>query len=57
MSNVILVGVMVGIGLIPLDKKVIEQVLRERFPRAEAFGSNMKAFDKGVELAENIHKN
>jgi indolepyruvate ferredoxin oxidoreductase beta subunit len=50
-ANVILVGVLVGIGVIPLDKKAIEVELQERFPKAGAFETNMKAFDKGMELA------
>jgi indolepyruvate ferredoxin oxidoreductase beta subunit len=51
-ANVILVGVLVGIGLIPIDKKAIELELRERFPKADAFETNMKALDKGIELAK-----
>ena len=51
-ANVILVGVLVGIVLIPIDKKAIELELRERFPKAKAFKTNMKAFDKGIELAK-----
>jgi indolepyruvate ferredoxin oxidoreductase beta subunit len=50
-ANVILVGVLVGIGLLPLDKKAIELELRDRFPKVQAFETNMKAFDRGVELA------
>ena len=48
MANVILVGALVGSGLLPLEKKSLEPVLQERFPRA--FEANMAAFDKGVEL-------
>ena len=50
-ANVILVGVLLGIGLLPLDKEVVELELRERFPKTKAFETNMKALDKGIELA------
>jgi len=50
MANVILVGALVGSGLLPLEKKSLEPVLQERFPRA--FEANMAAFDKGVELVK-----
>ncbi len=48
MANVILVGALVGSGLLPLEKKSLEPVLQERFPRA--FEANIVAFDKGAEL-------
>ena len=50
-ANVILVGVLLGIGLLPLDREVVELELRERFPKKQAFETNMKALDKGMELA------
>ncbi|MFP3999196.1 MAG: indolepyruvate oxidoreductase subunit beta [Desulfobacterales bacterium] len=48
-ANVILAGALAGAGVVPLDREVMEPVLRERFPKA--FDINMKAFDKGLELA------
>jgi indolepyruvate ferredoxin oxidoreductase beta subunit len=48
MANVILVGALVGSGLLPLDRKSMEPLLQERFPKALEI--NMKAFDKGIEL-------
>ena len=48
MANVILVGALVGSGLLPLERKSLEPVIEERFPRA--FEVNMAAFDRGVEL-------
>ncbi len=48
MANVILVGALVGTGLLPLDRKSIEPILQERFPKV--FDINMKAFDRGMEL-------
>ena len=50
MANVILVGALVGSGVLPLDRKVMEPVLEERFPKALEI--NMKALDKGIELME-----
>jgi indolepyruvate ferredoxin oxidoreductase beta subunit len=49
MANVILVGALVGSGLLPLERKSLEPVIEERFPKA--FKVNMAAFDRGVELA------
>lgn len=50
MANVILVGALVGSGVLPLDRKAMEPVLRERFPNA--LDINMKALDRGIELME-----
>jgi indolepyruvate ferredoxin oxidoreductase, beta subunit len=50
MANVILVGVLVGSGLLPLDRKAMEAVLQERFPKA--LDINLKALDKGIELVK-----
>ena len=48
-ANVILVGALIGCGVLPLDEKSVEPVLRESFPRE--FEVNMIAFNKGVQLA------
>ncbi len=48
MANVVLVGALVGSGVLPLDRKVMEPVLLERF--GKAIDINMKALDKGIEL-------
>lgn len=50
MANVILVGALVGSGVLPLDREIMEPVLRERFPKA--LDINMKALDKGFELVK-----
>lgn len=50
-ANVILVGALIGCGVLPLDEKSVEPVLRESFPRE--FEVNMIAFNKGVQLAVN----
>lgn len=50
MANVILVGALVGSGILPLDRKGVEPVLRERFPKS--IDINLKAFDKGIELVK-----
>jgi indolepyruvate ferredoxin oxidoreductase beta subunit len=52
LANVILVGALVGSGILPLDRKAMEPVLQERFPKA--IDINMKALDKGIELAEHL---
>ncbi len=48
-ANVILVGALIGCGVLPLEEKSVEPVLRESFPKE--FEANMIAFNKGVELA------
>ncbi|MBW2092734.1 MAG: indolepyruvate oxidoreductase subunit beta [Deltaproteobacteria bacterium] len=50
MANVILVGALVGSGILPLDRKVMEPVLKERFPKT--LDVNMEALDKGIELVK-----
>ncbi len=50
MANVILVGALVGSGILPLDRKAMEPVLKERFPKV--IDINMKALDKGIELVK-----
>jgi len=52
MANVVLVGALVGSGVLPLTRKSMEPVLRERFPKAVDI--NLKAFDKGVELIKQL---
>jgi indolepyruvate ferredoxin oxidoreductase beta subunit len=47
-ANVILMGVLIAAGVLPLDKKSLEPVFREHFP--EEFKSNMVAFTRGMEL-------
>ncbi len=48
-ANVILVGALIGCGVLPLDEKSVEPVLRESFPKE--FEANMMAFSKGMQLA------
>ena len=48
-ANVILIGALIGSGVLPLDKKSLEPILRENFPKE--FEANMIAFNKGMELA------
>jgi len=50
MANVVLAGVLVGSGILPLDRKSMEPVMRERFPKA--IDLNMKAFDQGIKLVK-----
>ena len=47
-ANVLLIGTLTGLGILPLDRESLEPVIKERFPKA--FEANMAAFDKGAEL-------
>ncbi|MCK4723736.1 MAG: 2-oxoacid:acceptor oxidoreductase family protein, partial [Dehalococcoidia bacterium] len=47
-ANTILVGALIGSGVLPLDKKSVEPVLREAFPKEVE--ANMTAFEKGMKL-------
>lgn len=47
-ANVILLGALICSGLLPLDKKSMESVLQEAFPKEVK--ANMIAFNKGMEL-------
>ncbi len=47
-ANTILIGSLIGLGILPLNREAMESVIRDRFPKA--FELNMKAFDKGMEL-------
>lgn len=48
-ANVILIGALIRSGVLPLDKKAVESVLRETFPKA--IEANMTAFNRGMEMA------
>ncbi len=48
LTNVILIGALMGLEMMPLDIHVMEAILKERFPRALEL--NLKAFAKGMEL-------
>lgn len=47
-ANAILIGALIGSGVLPLDKKSVEPILREAFPKEVE--ANMAAFSKGMEL-------
>lgn len=49
-ANVILIGAIIGSGVLPLDEKSVEPILRETFPKE--IEANMKAFNKGMELVK-----
>lgn len=49
-ANAILIGAVVGSSVLPLDKKSVEPVLRETFPKE--IDANLTAFNKGIELAK-----
>ena len=48
LANVILIGALIGADILPLDRKSLEPVLKQRFPKE--FEANMIAFNKGMEL-------
>ena len=47
-ANAILIGVLIGSEVLPLDKKSVEPVLRETFPKE--IEANLVAFNKGIKL-------
>ncbi len=47
-ANTILIGALIGSGILPLDRKSMEPIIQERFPKAVEL--NMMAFDRGMEL-------
>ena len=47
-ANTILIGSLIGLGVLPLDREAMMLELKDRFPKA--FDLNMKAFDRGMEL-------
>jgi indolepyruvate ferredoxin oxidoreductase beta subunit len=49
-ANIILIGALIGTSLLPLDRKAMEPVLREDFPKQ--FDANIKFLDKGMELVK-----
>lgn len=50
LANVILAGGLIGADILPLEKNPFESLLQERFPKA--FEINLKAFNRGLELAK-----
>lgn len=49
-ANAILIGALIGSGVLPLDRKALEPVLRETFPKE--IETNLEAFHKGVNLVK-----
>ncbi len=47
-ANVILIGALIRSDVLPLDKKAVEPILQETFPKE--IEANMTAFSKGMEL-------
>lgn len=48
LANMILLGSLTGLGVLPLDKKTMEMMIREQFPKA--FDANVMALNKGLEV-------
>ena len=51
-TNVILLGVLVGSGFLPLTKESVMPIIEERFPE-KLFVPNTEALEKGIELIGN----
>lgn len=49
-ANIVLIGALIGTGLLPLDRKSMESMIREDFPKE--FDVNIKLIDKGMEIVE-----
>jgi len=49
-ANAILIGALIGSGVLPLDKKSVEPVLWEVFPKE--IEANLEAFNKGIKLVK-----
>jgi len=49
-ANVILIGALIATGVLPLDQRSVEPVLRETFPNE--IEANMVAYRKGIELVK-----
>lgn len=48
-ANVILIGALIATDILPLDRKSMEPIFLEQFPKE--FDANMLAFNRGMELA------
>jgi len=51
-SNIILLGSLVGANVLPISKETMMPILEDRFP-GNLLDTNIKAFDKGMELIAN----
>lgn len=49
-ANAILIGALIGSGVLPLDKKSVEPILRETFPKE--IDTNLVAFNNGIKLVK-----
>jgi Pyruvate/2-oxoacid:ferredoxin oxidoreductase gamma subunit len=49
-ANSILIGALIGSGVLPLDKKSIEPILHDTFPKE--IETNLAAFNKGIKLVK-----
>ena len=47
LGNIMMIGAVAGIGVLPLDRKRFEEVIAQIFP-ADKTAINLSAFDKGV---------
>jgi indolepyruvate ferredoxin oxidoreductase beta subunit len=49
-ANAILIGALIGTGVLPLDKKSVEPILRDTFPKE--IEANLAAFNNGIKLVK-----
>jgi len=50
LTNMILIGVLLGLGILPVDKELMGTVLKEQFPKA--VDMNIEALNKGLSLVK-----
>ena len=49
LTNIILLGALVGANILPIEKEDMMPILEERFP-GKILETNIKAFEKGMEM-------
>jgi indolepyruvate ferredoxin oxidoreductase beta subunit len=47
LGNIVMIGAVAGLGVLPIDRELFESVIREGMP-AERVEDNLRAFDIGV---------
>ena len=52
-SNIVMLGALCGIGILPINRQEFEAVIKELLP-SRTLDENLKAFDKGGETVEEV---
>ncbi|MBD3352174.1 MAG: hypothetical protein GF364_11865 [Candidatus Lokiarchaeota archaeon] len=55
-QNTVMIGFLSGLGVLPIDEEILHHTLLERVP-AKAMESNKKAFEMGMDAAQNYDEN